>query len=613
MEIRETVVSSGWFLLTADAATAVRVGPGTHLGEDTDGELSFDAADAQIGFELGEQGELLLSAESDRIVLEQAPAARVRSISLPPHTCAEIEFAHSVVAVAEDFALGAPGGEALRIRVIDLATVVPEPVAGPAAPSVGPAPRVDEPTVGASMKVEPSWLHKLPWPSRSMAHLGPQLMIAMAVLGLLLYAVQSVRLDLTPASPDGAVEMAGARPAAAEETAESPSELAADQRVEPAEPVVEPGPGVDAVDGPVLEGKAVAAGEVVGEGSGVAEETAPVESPSAGPAPPSSGPEGAEAADIASAPRRPVPLSQPVLDVVLRPESAARSLDSPAQPVAAVDQSRQAAPVPEPAIPEPRDPPAADGAEASSLASAEASAPDRIGASIPEDGEGDALALETGPATLDSIVNELQDAVTEALFERDLRNAGLALAAGVLMPPDRGNAFELYRRALDARPGSERARAGLQAVGEAVLALASLLLEADDLVGARGVLDRAGLAGADPERVATLAGEIEYRRHVLEAETGSFSRIYNLADLQIVDQPPLSYPRYAPRGVDGAVELEMTVSATGAVTDIDVVGEPPPYFERAARRSVEQWKFAPVTINGKPVPVRTAVRVVFRG
>ena len=52
----------------------------------------------------------------------------------------------------------------------------------------------------------------------------------------------------------------------------------------------------------------------------------------------------------------------------------------------------------------------------------------------------------------------------------------------------------------------------------------------------------------------------------------------------------------------GPIVLEVTVDAAGAVADVQVLRSVPVY-ERAAVDAVRQWKFAPATLHGSPVPM----------
>jgi TonB family protein len=90
-------------------------------------------------------------------------------------------------------------------------------------------------------------------------------------------------------------------------------------------------------------------------------------------------------------------------------------------------------------------------------------------------------------------------------------------------------------------------------------------------------------------------------------------RLYPFSDLTVTRMVPLEYPGRVPPGIDGTVDLEFTVSESGRVSDLEVKGKAAGFFIRAAERTVKQWRFEPVVKDGKVVPVRTALRVTFRG
>lgn len=73
------------------------------------------------------------------------------------------------------------------------------------------------------------------------------------------------------------------------------------------------------------------------------------------------------------------------------------------------------------------------------------------------------------------------------------------------------------------------------------------------------------------------------------------------------------YPRAAERrNVSGWVDVVFTVTTTGSVEDIEIVGsEPGDIFVDAATRAVEKWEFEPVVEDGQVVEKRAGVRMMF--
>ena len=74
--------------------------------------------------------------------------------------------------------------------------------------------------------------------------------------------------------------------------------------------------------------------------------------------------------------------------------------------------------------------------------------------------------------------------------------------------------------------------------------------------------------------------------------------------LPIVKVDPV-YPRRAAEvGVEGYVVVQYTVTTQGTTKDVIVIdADPKGYFERAAVRAAEKYKYKPRVINGQPVEV----------
>ena len=74
------------------------------------------------------------------------------------------------------------------------------------------------------------------------------------------------------------------------------------------------------------------------------------------------------------------------------------------------------------------------------------------------------------------------------------------------------------------------------------------------------------------------------------------------------------YPRRAQeRGIEGYVIVELTVSEDGTVPPDSIIiieAEPQGYFERAAAKAAEKFKYKPKVVNGKPQKV-TGVKYRF--
>jgi protein TonB len=83
------------------------------------------------------------------------------------------------------------------------------------------------------------------------------------------------------------------------------------------------------------------------------------------------------------------------------------------------------------------------------------------------------------------------------------------------------------------------------------------------------------------------------------------------AEGMLVKKVPPTYPLEAKvNRVQGTVQLNVTISKTGAVTKVDVVSGPD-LLQAAAVDAVKQWQFRPFSLLGQPVEYETTVHVVF--
>jgi protein TonB len=71
------------------------------------------------------------------------------------------------------------------------------------------------------------------------------------------------------------------------------------------------------------------------------------------------------------------------------------------------------------------------------------------------------------------------------------------------------------------------------------------------------------------------------------------------------------YPAIAIAGhVQGTVALAATISKTGTIQNLRLLGGPP-MLAAAAEEAVRTWRYRPYQLNGNPVDVETTINVVF--
>jgi protein TonB len=74
------------------------------------------------------------------------------------------------------------------------------------------------------------------------------------------------------------------------------------------------------------------------------------------------------------------------------------------------------------------------------------------------------------------------------------------------------------------------------------------------------------------------------------------------------------YPSAAKKeGIEGFVDLQITVSQKGVVKDAVVVNSnPPEVFDKAALAAVRKWKYDPRFVDGLPSDAELKVRLEFK-
>ena len=196
----------------------------------------------------------------------------------------------------------------------------------------------------------------------------------------------------------------------------------------------------------------------------------------------------------------------------------------------------------------------------------------------------------------------------------DLLAAAEALREGRLVEPDEPNAYGLFSSVLERDPNSEPALRGLTLVRDALLDRAEAQIGSGDLEAAFDAMAVAAKADADEDGLRRLREELAYKMRLANAKSGKFDQIYGISDLTVVRQVSPVYPRLAARrNLEGWVEVEFTVTERGKVRDAKVRRSSAEVFDKAAVAAINRWEFAPMMENGRPVPIRVALRFTFDG
>ncbi|HJR69802.1 MAG TPA: energy transducer TonB, partial [Gammaproteobacteria bacterium] len=214
------------------------------------------------------------------------------------------------------------------------------------------------------------------------------------------------------------------------------------------------------------------------------------------------------------------------------------------------------------------------------------------------------------------VVRELSAEVAAARAARAARQHSewLALAerrraTGALIAPADDSAQHYLERLQNEAPSFAGLEASWQAWRTAVAAEASGLIVAHNWDGAEtrlAALERAPGGGA---LAAPLRADLEHGR----LQEQYLATAIAASELTLVKGATPTYPADAEqRGIEGWVDLEFVVDATGRPKDLKITAsEPAGRFDTVASAAVAQYRFAPFERDGRAFERRVRVRVRF--
>jgi len=563
--------SIGWFLITSDPDATIRVHHGMHVGEDDYGELSFKPTTAMVEFALTDDGGLDVHVTSDDHALETPGQDRTEVIHLGPQTRSRLILLNTTLAVDTDISPDGAQGDTLDVRLVATHPVVPEL-------SVI-AETIADP-VDADAVARPAF----PW---------------------LLLDVETPADSEANTSPEAPADAGVPEASECPPVQETPIALVVSEAPEtpttPAIPIAsaasEPNPGFLARlrrIPPKIAPPTIFAGILTAIAAMGADPTRYA---------------------LMQDPVAPAPLAkeQPVTRASQPPTANETAPVVQTDPVNEISKSlsevalQTSTPVAEP---EPENE-HIDVTATASVASSKSS-------------KDQASSVDATPLSLDEAAPGIEAEPAAAFVESAPAEPEVApFAALAVTESAKAQVFELA-------PTDENTNAGWTTPTNALSDQISLAppLNLDDPPQARdeslplvgdeltNVSEEPVAALPNPSQSATIASLLVGEEPIVAPErvpaTDDAARLYPFSQLRAIRRTAPVYPRT--RVVtDASVDLEMNITESGAVSDIQVQGEAPKVFVKAARRAVKKWRFEPVVRDGRTVSVRTSVRVSFRG
>ena len=190
-----------------------------------------------------------------------------------------------------------------------------------------------------------------------------------------------------------------------------------------------------------------------------------------------------------------------------------------------------------------------------------------------------------------------------------LKNATERMQQDRLIDPDNDSAkyYLVTLRSLD--PNNPGLGAATSDLGTRLVIKARRALTLAQYDAARSWLDEAGTIGFTSPESASARRELD----AAIARQQFLDNIVAAGELTPVKSSTPKYPQKAElKKIQGWVELDFTVTESGAVKDVAVhATDAPGVFEDAAISALSQWRYRPVLRDSKPVPQRARVRIRF--
>jgi TonB family protein len=206
------------------------------------------------------------------------------------------------------------------------------------------------------------------------------------------------------------------------------------------------------------------------------------------------------------------------------------------------------------------------------------------------------------------LLAERQSADSDAR-DQLLKSVHDRVAQDQLVEPTGDSAKDSLLRLREADPANPGLAAAIQDLGDHMVAKARQSAALEQWDAARKWLDEAAGIGYDSADATALRRDVDMGT----ANQALLDNVVAANSLVTIKTIEPRYPERALRNkIEGWVELDFTVAATGEVKDIAVHGASlPGVFDQAARQALAQWRYRPVIRDSKPVEQRARIRIRF--
>ena len=220
------------------------------------------------------------------------------------------------------------------------------------------------------------------------------------------------------------------------------------------------------------------------------------------------------------------------------------------------------------------------------------------------------IATAANIKAVDALLSTARHHADSDTWSQLLKNAADRLRQDRLIDPPNDSAkyYLLTLRGVD--PSNAGLAPAMQDLGARLVAKARRAMTLEQYDAARSWLNESASIGF----TSAESSEVEQDLQTALAKQKFLTNIVAANDLTLLKSVEPVYPRKAEaQGIQGWVEMDFTVTESGAVKDITIHAlSTPGTFENAAVNALSQWRYKPVIRDSKAVAQRARIRIRFK-
>jgi TonB family protein len=219
------------------------------------------------------------------------------------------------------------------------------------------------------------------------------------------------------------------------------------------------------------------------------------------------------------------------------------------------------------------------------------------------------IAVTANIETTQSLLAMARNQAESDAWNQLLKSGNERLQQDRLIEPSNDSAKYYLLTLRKLNPANAGLPGALQDLGVRLVSKGRRALALEQYEAARSWLEEAAAVGFTSAEAAGVQRDLD----AAVVRTATSNIVVPATQLTMTKSVQPTYPMRALAGkIEGWVELSFMVTEKGMVKEVTVQSSSNPVFDEAATKAVSQWRYQPVLVDGKPVPVHSSVRIRFQ-